>query len=81
LDNIPEATTIKIGTMGVCRMSPLLPEKITRDSKAKEPTHYRIVLTDIASILDDRYLRRTLLPAHVREATRAMITPSMSLII
>ena len=58
-------------------MSPLRPEKITSAINATAPTHNRIVLTEIALILDDRYLRRTLLPAQANDATKAMITPSI----
>jgi hypothetical protein len=70
-----------MGNKGVCRMSPLRPEKTTSAINATAPTHSRIVLTEIASILDDRYLRRMLLPAQAKEATRAIITPSINPII
>jgi len=34
-------------------------------------------LTEIALILEDRYLSRMLLPAQASEAIKAMITPSI----
>ena len=81
LDKIPEATTSNMGSKGVCRISPARPTAKTSTISAIMPTHNRIVLTEIASILDDRYFSRILLPAHANEAPKAMNTPDINSII
>ena len=76
MDNIPDARTSKIDTVGACERVNSLPVARARMINATAPIHKRRVFTDTAFIRDERYLRRALLIAQARAVSRMMRIPS-----